>query len=110
VAERPIVVLERRTGWVSIDFAELWRYRELAWTLALREILIRYKQSILGVAWAVIQPLLTMVVFTVLFSVLLGRDALPSAAGVPYAVSTYCALLPWQLFFTIRLQGQLEHR
>lgn len=98
MAERPIVVLERRTGWVSIDFAELWRYRELAWTLALREILIRYKQSILGVAWAVIQPFMTMVVFTVLFSVLLGRNALPTAAGIPYAVSTYCALLPWQLF------------
>lgn len=70
----------------------------MAWTLASREILIRYKQSILGILWAVIQPFLTMVIFTVLFSVLLGRNSLPTAAGVPYAVSTYCALLPWQLF------------
>ena len=66
--------------------------------LAYREILIRYKQSVLGAAWAVIQPVTTMVVFTVLFSLLLGRGNLPTADGIPYAVSTYCALLPWQLF------------
>lgn len=98
MADRRTVILERRSGWVPIDFRELWRYRELAWTLASREILIRYKQSILGIAWAVLQPLLTMLIFTVLFGALLGRNSLPSATGVPYAVSTYCALLPWQLF------------
>jgi lipopolysaccharide transport system permease protein len=66
--------------------------------LAWREILIRYKQSLLGAAWAIIQPLTTMLVFTLLFSLLLGRGNLPTVDGVPYSVSTYCALLPWQLF------------
>lgn len=64
----------------------------------MREVLVRYKQSVLGVAWAVLQPTLTMVVFTLLFSILLGRGNLPTPDGIPYAVSTYCALLPWQLF------------
>ena len=66
--------------------------------LAWREILVRYKQSVLGAVWAIVQPLATMVVFTILFSLLLGRRNLPTLDGVPYTVSTYCALLPWQLF------------
>lgn len=66
--------------------------------LAWREILVRYKQSVLGAGWAIVQPLATMVVFTILFSLLLGGKNLPSAEGIPYAISTYCALLPWQLF------------
>lgn len=64
----------------------------------MREVLVRYKQSVLGAAWAVLQPTLTMVVFTLLFGTLFGKGNLPTAEGVPYAVSTYCALLPWQLF------------
>lgn len=64
----------------------------------MREVLVRYKQSVLGAAWAVLQPTLTMVVFTLLFGTLFGKGNLPTADGVPYAVSTYCALLPWQLF------------
>lgn len=83
---------------MPIDLAEVWRSRELALTLAWREILIRYKQSFLGAAWAVVQPLATMVVFTTLFGLLLGHNNLPSTGSVPYSVSTYCALLPWQLF------------
>lgn len=94
------VVIEPARGWVGLDLAELWRYRELIGFLALRDIRIRYKQSLLGVAWAVIQPLLTMVVFTLLFGMLLGRRGMPTVEGVPYAVSTYCALVPWQLFAT----------
>ena len=93
-----VLVIKARSGWVPIDLGELWQHRELALMLAWREILIRYKQSLLGAAWAVVQPLATMVVFTVLFSLLLGRRNLPTVDGVPYAVSTYCALLPWQLF------------
>ena len=92
------LVIQPRHGWAPIDFVELWRYRELALALAEREVLVRYKQSLLGAAWAVIQPLVTMLVFTVLFGVLLGQRDLPTAPGVPYPVSTYCALLPWQLF------------
>jgi len=92
------VVIAPTSGWVPVDLAELWSYRELAWALAMREVLVRYKQSALGAAWAVLQPTLTMVVFTLLFGTLFGKGNLPTADGVPYAVSTYCALLPWQLF------------
>jgi len=92
------VVIRPHQGWVPIDLRELWRYRDLIGFLALRDIKIRYKQSLLGCAWAVLQPLLTMVVFTVLFGLLLGRERMPTVEGVPYAVSTYCALVPWQLF------------
>ena len=92
------VVIAPTSGWVPVDLAELWSYRELAWALGMREVLVRYKQSALGAAWAVLQPTLTMVVFTLLFGTLFGRGNLPTAEGVPYAVSTYCALLPWQLF------------
>lgn len=95
---RAALIIQARRGWVPLDLAELWRYRELALMLAWREILIRYKQSLLGAAWAIVQPLTTMLVFSILFTLLLGRTNLPSAEGVPYSVSTYCALLPWQLF------------
>jgi lipopolysaccharide transport system permease protein len=66
--------------------------------LAWREILLRYKQSLLGIAWAVVQPLATMLIFAGLFTALLGDKRMPTPDGVPYAVSTFCALLPWQLF------------
>jgi len=94
------VVIRAPRGWVPIDLRELWRYRELIGFLALRDIKVRYKQSLLGMAWAVLQPLTTMVVFTLLFGLLLGSGHLPTVEGVPYAVSTYCALVPWQLFAT----------
>jgi lipopolysaccharide transport system permease protein len=74
----------------------LWHFRELLLFLAVRDIKVRYKQTLLGAGWAVLMPLLTMVVFNVLFSVLMGRP--PSPQGIPYAVSTFCALVPWQLF------------
>ena len=82
---------------------DLWRYRELLWILALRDIKVRYKQTLIGAAWAVIQPLTTMVIFTTLFR-LMGQ--IPAENGpVPYAVSTFCALLPWQLFATALTQS-----
>jgi len=93
-------VIEPRRGWATTDWAELWRYRELVAFLALRDLKVRYKQSLLGAAWAVLQPLLTMAAFTLLFGALLGTDRLPTAEGIPYAISTYCALVPWQLFAT----------
>jgi lipopolysaccharide transport system permease protein len=80
------------------DLRELWRYRELVWLLALRDVRVRYKQAALGVAWALIQPLATLVLFGSLFGLLLGPRGLPTRPGVPYAVSTFCALVPWQLF------------
>jgi lipopolysaccharide transport system permease protein len=79
---------------LSLELGDLWRYRELFYFLAWRDIKVRYKQTALGAAWAVLQPLLTMVLFSVLFGYFL---ALPSG-GVPYPVFTYTALLPWQLF------------
>jgi lipopolysaccharide transport system permease protein len=91
-------VIEPRRGWISLDLGELWQYRELAFFLALRDLRVRYKQSLLGATWAVLQPFMTMVVFSLLFGALLGRDRMPTEEGIPYAVSTYCALVPWQLF------------
>jgi len=76
---------------------DLWRYRELFAILAWRDIAVRYKQTLIGVAWALIRPLLTMVVFTVIF----GRLAkLPSEGDAPYAVLVFAAMLPWQFFST----------
>ncbi len=92
------IVIEPHPRWVPINLRELWRYRELVEFLALRDIKVRYKQSVLGAGWAILQPLLTMVVFNVLFGLLLGQSGKPTLAGIPYAVSTFCALVPWQLF------------
>ena len=94
------VVIAPARGWVRIDLAELWRFRELIGFLALRDVKVRYEQAALGVSWAVLQPLLTMIVFSLLFGLLMGADSKPAIEGVPYAVSTYCALVPWQLFAT----------
>jgi lipopolysaccharide transport system permease protein len=87
-------VLRPRHGFAAINFAELWRYRELFVILSWRDILIRYKQTYLGIAWAVLQPVLTTVVFTVVF----GRFAKFPSNGAPYAIMTFAALLPWQFF------------
>jgi homopolymeric O-antigen transport system permease protein len=92
--DRPLVRRQARPGWVAINFAELWRYRELLVFHAARDIKVRYKQTVLGVAWAILQPGLTMVVFSVFFGQLAG---VPSD-GVPYPIFSFCALLPWQLF------------
>ena len=91
---RPFVRRQARPGWASVDFAELWHYRELLLFQALRDIKVRYKQTALGAAWAILQPVLTMAVFTILF----GRLAGVSSDGVPYPIFAFSALLPWQLF------------
>ncbi len=76
---------------------DLWNYRELFYFLAWRDILVRYKQTVIGIAWAVLRPLLTMVIFTIIF----GKLAkLPSDAGAPYAIMVFAAMLPWQFFST----------
>ena len=87
-------LIRPRAGLIGINLAELWRYRELFLFLAWRDILIRYKQTALGVTWALLQPFLTMVIFTVVFS-RLGRF---SSNGSPYAAMTLAAYLPWQFF------------
>jgi lipopolysaccharide transport system permease protein len=81
-------------GWAALDLADLWQYRELIYFLTWRDIKVRYKQTVLGGAWAILQPFLTMVVFSVFF----GRLAGIPSDGLPYPIFAYCALLPWQLF------------
>ncbi len=92
--DRPVYVIAPSRGWVPVRLAELWEFRELFAILVWRQVRVRYKQTALGVAWAVIQPLMTMVVFSVFFGQLAG---IPTD-GVPYPVFAFCALLPWQLF------------
>ena len=75
---------------------ELWAYRELFYFLAWRDILVRYKQTIIGIAWALIRPLLTMIVFTIIF----GKIAKLPSGGAPYPIMVFAAMLPWQFFAT----------
>jgi lipopolysaccharide transport system permease protein len=88
------LVIRPPRGWSALNLADLWRYRELVVFLTWRDIAVRYKQTALGVAWALLQPLFTMLVFSVFFG---GLGGLPSD-GLPYPLFTLCALLPWQLF------------
>ena len=99
------VVIQPPTGWRLLDFRELWRYRELVYFLLWRELKVRYKQTAIGGAWAVLQPLGTMVVFSLVFSSLLQ---VPSE-NVAYPVFSYVALLPWTFFSTAitRASGSL---
>ena len=87
-------IIRPRHGLVAVNFAELWRYRELFGFLVWRDILIRYKQTFLGISWALLQPFLTTVVFVIVFQKLGHFDS----KGAPYAVMTMAALLPWQFF------------
>ena len=89
-------VYEHKSGWAALDLRELWKYHELLYFLTWRDILVRYKQAVLGVAWAILQPLLTMVVFTLVFNRGLGVTS--ASAGLPYAVFSFAGLLPWQFF------------
>ena len=92
--KRSVVRRQARPGWWTIDFSELWRYRELLYFYAMRDIKVRYKQTLLGATWAILQPVMTMVVF----SIFLGALAKVPSDGIPYPIFVYCALLPWQLF------------
>jgi len=93
----PLIVIEHKKGWIPINFRELWAFRELLYFLAWRDVKVRYKQTLIGVIWAVLQPLLTMLVFTVLF----GRIAKIPSDGVPYPIFVYIGLLPWQYFASV---------
>jgi lipopolysaccharide transport system permease protein len=90
----PAIVIRPSRGWVSLNLRDLWEYRELLFFLIWRDVKVRYKQTVLGAAWAILQPFLAMVVFTVFF----GRLAKVPSDGIPYPVFAYTALLPWQLF------------
>ena len=91
---RPTLLIRPSRGWAALDLADLWQYRELIYFLTWRDIKVRYKQTVLGGAWAIIQPFFTMVVFSIFF----GRLAGIPSDGLPYPIFAYCALLPWQLF------------
>lgn len=88
------LVIRPIKGWVAIDFKELWQYRELLLFLVWRDIKVRYKQTILGASWAVIQPILMMVVFSLFF----GKFMKVPRVGIPYPLFSYSAILPWMLF------------
>jgi lipopolysaccharide transport system permease protein len=101
---QPPLIIRPTPGWAALNLRELWRYRELLWFLALRDIQVRYKQTVLGAAWAVIQPVFTMLVFSIFFGYL-GGISQKIEGGIPYPVYTFCALLPWQLFAFALLQS-----
>ncbi len=90
----PRINITAASRWRAIDLRELWEYRELLWFMAVRDVKLRYKQTALGAAWAMLQPLLTMVIFTLLF----GKFAGMPSNGHPYALFAYAGLLPWTFF------------
>ena len=94
--DETIVVIEPRGSWRMLDLSELWAYRELVYFLTWRDVKVRYKQTFLGVAWAIIQPLFTMIIFTLFFGRLAGLE--DRTNGIPYPLFAYAGLLPWTFF------------
>jgi lipopolysaccharide transport system permease protein len=93
-AEEVTIVIKPNRGWASLQLKELWKYRELLYFLIWRDVKVRYKQTVLGAAWAIVQPLMSTVVFTVFF----GRLAGVGSDGLPYPLFAYAGLLPWTFF------------
>jgi lipopolysaccharide transport system permease protein len=98
---KPRIRLQRSDGWRALNLNELWRYRELLYFLSWRDIKVRYKQTALGVLWAILQPLLTMVVFSIFF----GKLAKVPSDGVPYPIFAFAALVPWTIFVNALTQS-----
>jgi lipopolysaccharide transport system permease protein len=98
--ESPLVRIEARRRWLALDLGELWAYRELLYFFVWRDIKVRYKQTVIGAAWAVLQPVLTMLVFSLFF----GKLAKIPSQGLPYPIFYYSALLPW-MYFATAMQG-----
>lgn len=92
--QKPRHIIEAPTGWAPLELQELWKFHELLFFLTWRDIKVRYKQTFLGASWAVLQPLLTMVLFSIVF----GSLAKLPSDNIPYPIFTFTALLPWQLF------------
>src|SRR6476661_7288505 len=90
----PLVVIEPRRGWQILNLRDLWTYRELLYFLTWRDVKVRYKQTALGAAWAILQPLFMMVIFTIFF----GRLAAVDSAGIPYPLFALAGLVPWTFF------------
>jgi lipopolysaccharide transport system permease protein len=89
-----VTYIEPKSGWVPLNIKELWKYRELLYFLTKRDIKVRYKQTVLGGLWAIIQPVFTMIVFTIFF----GKLAKVPSDGIPYPIFVYAGLLPWTYF------------
>lgn len=94
--EAAVTIIRPEHGWRLFDLRELWRFRELIYFLAWRDVKVRYKQTVFGAAWAILQPAMMMVVFTIFF----GRMAAVPTGGVPYPLFAYAGLLPWTFFAT----------
>jgi len=92
--EGPVWRIAPPRGWFDLNFREMWEYRELLYFFVWRDLKVRYKQTAIGVAWVVLQPLLAMMVFTLFF----GRLAKMPSEGLPYPIFYYTALLPWMYF------------
>jgi lipopolysaccharide transport system permease protein len=92
--DKPLVVIQPSKSWVALNLRDLWHYRDLLYILTERDIKVRYKQTILGALWAIIQPLFTMLVFTLFF----GRLAGMPSDNIPYPIFAYAGLLPWTFF------------
>ena len=101
------LVIQPSKGWIGVDWWELWRFRELLYFLVWRDVKVRYKQAILGIGWAVLDPILNMILFTAIFGVALGMHSkLPP--GLPFAVFIFAGLIPWKLFSTGLTQGGMS--
>lgn len=101
IPDTPIVVIKPSKSWVALNLKELWRYRDLLYILTERDIKVKYKQTILGSLWAIIQPLSTMLVFTLFF----GRLAGMQSDGAPYPIFVFAGLLPWTFFSNALIKG-----
>jgi lipopolysaccharide transport system permease protein len=99
--DAPVITIAPSRGWVSLKLGELWACRELLYFLVWRDVKVRYKQTVLGAAWAIVQPLLTMVVFSLFF----GHLAKVPSDGFPYPLFAYAALVPWTFFANGLNQG-----
>jgi lipopolysaccharide transport system permease protein len=89
-----VIRIQPSRGWVSLKLGEIWAYRDLLYFLAWRDVKIRYKQTALGAAWAILQPVFTMLIFTLFF----GRLAKMPSDGIPYSIFAFAALVPWTFF------------
>ncbi len=94
IADISVIRIEPSRSWLAVNLPELWAYRELLYFLVWRDVKVRYKQTVIGIGWTILQPLTTMVIFTVIF----GNFAKIPSDGLPYPVFAYTALLPWDLF------------
>jgi lipopolysaccharide transport system permease protein len=93
-SETPTIRIQPSRGWASLRLKDVWAYRELLYFLVWRDVKVRYKQTVLGAAWAILQPLMTMLVFTIFF----GNLAKVGSDGLPYPIFSYAGLLPWTFF------------